>query len=88
MDYSSPGSSVLVRIFQASMLEWLAKPSSGNLSNPGLSQGFLALQVNSLPSQPRGKYDKSNTTVIYFSLPYGILNKIFFSLAYFKSTGI
>lgn len=27
----------------------------------GLEPGFLALQVNSLPSQPTGKYDKSNT---------------------------
>ena len=51
MDYSPPGSSVQ-GIFQARILEWVARPSPGDLPNPGIEPMPLvipALQVDSLP---------------------------------------
>ena len=42
-------------ILQARILEWVAMPSSGDLSNPGIEPGSSALQTNSLPSEPPGK---------------------------------
>ena len=40
MDFSLPGSSVH-GIFQARMLEWVAIPSPGDLSDPGIKPTFL-----------------------------------------------
>ena len=40
MDYSPPGSSVH-RILQARILEWVAMPSSEDLSNPGIEPTSL-----------------------------------------------
>ena len=47
MDYSLPGSSVH-EILQASTLEWVAIPSSGDLTNTGIEPGSPALQADSL----------------------------------------
>ena len=47
-------------ILQARILKWVAIPFSRDLSNPGIKPGSLALQVDSLPSEPLGvtKLDK------------------------------
>ena len=47
-------------ILQASILKWVDIPSSRDLSNPGIKPGSLALQVDSLSSEPLGvtKLDK------------------------------
>ena len=42
VDCSPPGSSVH-GIFQATVLEWIAFPSPGDLPNPGLEAGSPAL---------------------------------------------
>ena len=49
MDYTVHG------ILQAIILERVAFPSPGDLSNPGIEPGSPALQVNSLPAEPQGK---------------------------------
>ena len=54
MACSPPGSSVH-GILQASLLEWVALPSPGNLPDPGIEPGSPALQVDSLPSELPGK---------------------------------
>ena len=41
-------------ILQARILAWVA-PSPGDLPNPGIEPGSPTLQVDSLPSEPRGK---------------------------------
>ena len=51
MECSLPGSSVH-EILQARILECVAIPSVGDLPDPGVEPGSLALQVNSLPSEP------------------------------------
>ena len=48
-----PGSSVH-GILQARILEWVAIPSSRDLSDPGTEPKFLAFQADSLPSEPSG----------------------------------
>ena len=58
MDCSPPGSSVH-GILQTRILEWVAIPSPRDLSDPGIKPGSLALQANSLPSEPPGKYSNS-----------------------------
>ena len=40
-------------IFQAGMLEWIARP--WDLPNPGIQPRSPALQADSLPSEPPGK---------------------------------
>ena len=42
-------------ILQARTLEWVARPSSRDLADPGIEPGSLALQADSLPSEPLGK---------------------------------
>ena len=42
MDYSPPGSSVH-GVLQASTLEWVAMPFSGDLPNPGIEPGTPVL---------------------------------------------
>ena len=54
VDCSPPGSSVH-GILQASMLEWVAFPSPGDLPGPGIELGSPTLQADSLPSEPPGK---------------------------------
>ena len=54
MDYSPPGSSVH-GILQARMLEGVAIPSSGDLPNPGIEPRSLALQADSISSEPPEK---------------------------------
>ena len=49
MDYTVYG------ILQARILEWVAFPSPGDLHNPGIKPGSLALQADSLPAEPQGK---------------------------------
>ena len=51
--FCPPGSSVH-GIFQARILEWVAFPSSGNLSDPGIEPGSPVLQVDTLPLEPPG----------------------------------
>ena len=54
MDCSSPSSSVR-GILQARTVEWVVKPSSRDLSNPGIEPRSPTLQADSLPSMPPGK---------------------------------
>ena len=42
-------------ILQARILEWVAVPSSRDLSNPGIEPRSPALQLDSLPAEPQGK---------------------------------
>ena len=44
-----------VRILQARILEWVARPSPGDLPNPGIEPRSPTLQVDSLLSEPPGK---------------------------------
>ena len=67
--YSPPGSSIR-GILQARILEWVAMPSSRDLPSPGIKPRSLALQVDSLPSEPPGK--PKNTKVGSLSLLQGI----------------
>ena len=48
------------------ILEWVAIPSPANRPNPGIKLGFLALQEDSLPTDPQGK--PKNTGVGSLSL--------------------
>ena len=43
-------------------MEWVAFASPGDLSNPGIKPGSLALQVDSLPAEPQGKLDSKKGT--------------------------
>ena len=54
LDSCPPGSSIR-GVFQASILEWIAFPSRGDLPSPGLEPGFPTLQADALPSEPAGK---------------------------------
>ena len=49
MDYAIHGS------LQARILEWVAFPFSGDLTNPGIEPRSPASQVDSLPVEPPGK---------------------------------
>ena len=51
MNCSPPGSSVH-GILQARILEWVAFPSPGDLSDPGIELGSPALQADSLLLEP------------------------------------
>ena len=42
-------------ILQARILEWVVKPSPGDLPNPGIEPWSPTLQADSLPSEPPGK---------------------------------
>ena len=53
-DCTPPGSSIH-GISQARMLEWGPVPSPGDLPDLGIEPGTLALQADSLPTQPPGK---------------------------------
>ena len=53
-DRSTPGSSVH-GILQARILERLPFPSPGDLPDPGVESGSLALQAEALPTEPPGK---------------------------------
>ena len=53
MDCSPPGPSVC-RIFQARVLEWVARTFPGDLPNPGIEPGLLHCG-QTLPSEPPGK---------------------------------
>ena len=54
MDCSPPGSSVH-GILQARILEWVAFPTPGESSNPGIEPSLEELQADSLPSEALGK---------------------------------
>ena len=58
---SPPGSSVH-GILWARILEWVAISFSRDLSDPGIKLGSLALQADSLPSEPPG----SRRIVLWF----------------------
>ena len=55
VDCSPPGSSVH-GILQARILEWVAIPSPGDLPDPGIESRSPALQADSLPTEPPGKW--------------------------------
>ena len=42
-------------ILEARILEWVGRPSSRDLPNPGTEPRFPTLQMDSLPSEPPGK---------------------------------
>ena len=50
MDYTVHG------ILQARLLEWVAFSFSRELPNPGIEPRSLALQVDSLSTEPQGKH--------------------------------
>ena len=54
MDCSPPDSSIH-GIFQARVLEWVAIPSPGDLSDPGIKPRSPAMQAAALPSEPPGE---------------------------------
>ena len=54
MDWGPLDSSVHGNL-QARILEWVAILSPGHLPNPGIELRSLALQVDSLSSEPPGK---------------------------------
>ena len=62
----SPPSSPSMGILQASILEWVAMPSSRGSSQPGTKPRSPSLQADSLPSEPPGK--PKNTGVGSLSL--------------------
>ena len=80
VDCSPPGSSVH-GILQASMLEWVAFPSPGDLPGPGIELGSPTLQADSLPSEPPGKPHKAGQ-VLMNSLNFCSSGKIFISPLY------
>ena len=48
-------------ILQVRILEWVAFPSPGDLSNPGIEPRSPALQADSLPAEPQGKREEEFT---------------------------
>ena len=52
---SDPMDYVVHGILQARILEWVAFPSPGDLSNPGIEPRSPALQAYSLSAEPKGK---------------------------------
>ena len=57
-------------VLQARMLEWVAMPSSGGSSLPEIEPRSPTLQVDSLPSEPPGKF--KNTGMGSLFLLHGI----------------
>ena len=66
MDCTLPGSSVH-GISQARTLEWVDIPFSRGSSDSGIEPGSLALQVNSLSSEPPGKTHEKQSKLIRVS---------------------
>ena len=64
MDCSSPGSSVH-KFSRQRYWSGLPFPSPGDLPNPGIEPGSPALQVNSVPSEPPGKYFQEQNYVFF-----------------------
>ena len=62
MGCSLPGSSVH-GVLQRRILEWVAILYPGDLCDPGIETGSPALQADSLPSEPLGKYTYSFSSV-------------------------
>ena len=58
-----------MQILQATILEWVAMPSSGDLPNPGIKPRSPTLQADSFPSEPSG--NPKNTRVESLSLLQG-----------------
>ena len=63
--YCSLSGSSVCGILQARILECVAIPSPGDLPNPGIEPGSLALQADSSPSEPPGKPRFIIVLVIY-----------------------
>ena len=51
----SPSDSSVHGILQARILEWVAMPSPGDLPDPQIEPGSLAVQVDSLSSELAGR---------------------------------
>ena len=60
MDCSLPGFSIH-GILQARILEWVIFPAPGDLPNPGIKPGSLALEEDALTSEPPGKQTTNKT---------------------------
>ena len=68
-------------ILQGRILEWVAMPSSRDLSNPGIELRYPTLQADSLPSESPGKSLQSFYTLSKKSLPtqiYTTFSCVFF----------
>ena len=65
MDYCLSGSSVYGILPGENAGVGLPLPSPGDLPNPGVKPRSLALQVDSLPSEPLGKLVCRNTIYFY-----------------------
>ena len=59
----SPPRSSVHEISQARILERVAVPFSRGLPNPRIESRSPALQVDSLPAEPQGKFDIENELV-------------------------
>ena len=53
--FATPGTIQYMVILQGTILKWVAFPSPGNLSNPGIEPRSPTLQADSLPAEPPGK---------------------------------
>ena len=71
MDYTTPGSSVH-GIVQARILSGLPFPSPGDLPDPGIEPGFLALQTDSLPTELREVLKSIHLTPDAQATPWGV----------------
>ena len=61
-------------------MEWVAFPTPGDVPNPGIEPGSLALQADALPSEPPGSLESESQSVISDSLqPHGLEQSIEFS---------
>ena len=69
MNCSPPGFSVH-GILQARILEWAAFPSPGDLPHPGIKPRSLALQADSLPSEPPATVKKMIDKCFFFLWQY------------------
>ena len=77
---------------QARILEWVAFPSPGDLSNPGIKPRSPSLQADSLPAEPQGKPRNTRVgslSILYQIFPtqesnWGLLHcrQIFYQLSY------
>ena len=70
MDYSPPASSVH-GILQVRILEWVAISSPGDLPDPGIKPRSLALQADTLTSEPQG--GTQGKEVLKVKLNHGLL---------------
>ena len=71
MDCSPPGSSDR-GILQATILEWVVSPPSGDIPDTGIKPRSLTLQADCLPSEPPGK---THQDLISFNIKFSLIIK-------------